>query len=401
VFPIRFLPAAVTPIGISDILVAWLLMRKGLIDFESKLAQYFSKRYAYTFGSLMRTTYACFVGLKSVSDRRKVVLPRYSCPSFAHGVIAAGLEIEYCDIDPLTLAIDMNSLSRVNMNQVLAVVCTNLFGLTSEVDSIVNFCKPFGAFVVEGVDYGIGTEYKSRRIGSWGDVAILNFQEGKALPVGGGAVVTDLPIFKSLFGGLRGSLLPNPLKMLGFSVFSRPSMYWILMSASQFTGFNRKKLSMEDTIRKTSSETDFHFSPIGYDRSISQFQGRLGCIVMKRLEIDLECRNDNAQALSTAVAKFNCIQIIRKLDAVNKVHFIRLPILVGGGNRDQLLARLLNKGIEASPMYVEHGLRVDREAFPGAAQVANELLTLPCHPFLKNKDFELVRDVFSSMSMKD
>ena len=391
----RFLPAAITPVRFADVARAAVAVKGGLPEFESRLASYFRRKNAYTFSSLMRTTYACFVALSVGSKRRKVVLPRYSCPSFAHGVLAAGLEIEYCDVDPTTLSIDIESLSRIALDDVLAVVCANLFGLTSAVDQIIERCHPKGALVIEGVDYGIGTEYRGRRIGTWGDVAILNFQEGKALPVGGGAVVSDLPAFSGLFSGVRQSMSPNFLTMTAFSIFSHPTMYSLLMGTMNLLGINRKTLSMEDTIRKTKAEMDFTFNPSSYHKAISAFQGRLGCMLLDRLEDDLRRRRSNANALTAAILEIPGVTVIREIAGVNKVHFIRLPTLIAHGKRNQVLAELLNAGIEASPMYVEHGLRIDGRQFPGAARIATELMTLPCHPYVTRNDIDLTAGILS------
>ncbi len=392
----KFIPAAITPVFLRDILISAVSRVGGIDCFETQLATYFSQNGAYTFTSLMRTVYACFIALRSTSIRRVVILPRYSCPSFIHGVLAAGLEVEYCDLDPLTLAIDPESMKQLDMSRVLAIVCTNLFGLTSEIDLLLHLGRANGVYIVEGVDYGIGTEYKSKRIGAWSSIAILNFQEGKALPIGGGAIVSSLPVFETMYGSKRKTCLPNYVTMLGFSVFSRPRMYFLFMKLSQLLRVERKSFSMEDTIRKTSSETDFKFDARDFDRRLSNFQGRLGARIMGRLEKNLLHRQEMAILLTSALRHFSNVHIITKIASVGKVHYIRFPILVGSNNRDLILKKLMSRGIEASPMYIEHGMQVDAISYPGSAKVANELLTLPCHPYMGVDDVDAIARIFNS-----
>jgi dTDP-4-amino-4,6-dideoxygalactose transaminase len=392
----RFIPAAVTPVFLDDIVIS-AASNEGWVDrFEAQLAAYFSQNHAFTFTSLMRTVYACFVALRSTSDRRVVILPRYSCPSFVHGVSAAGLVVEYCDVDPLTLAIDIESLKSLDLSRALALVCTNLFGLTSDIDQLLDIGRTHGMYVVEGVDYGIGTEYKSKRIGAWSSIAILNFQEGKAFPIGGGAIVSSLPVFENMFGSNRKTCLPNIITMLGFSIFSRPRMYFLFMKLSQMLRIERKNFSMEDTIRNTTFETDFEFDARDFDRRLSNFQGKLGCRIMARIKKDMGRRQEIVNLLDAALRKFPDVHIITKTAKVSNVHYIRCPFLVGAGQRDLILAKLLSHGIEASPMYVEHGMRVDAESYPGSARVANELLTLPCHPYMDNDDIDVIAQIFNS-----
>jgi len=390
--PVRFLPAAITPVALTDIVGAVVdhVRGAGLSAFEKQLAEYFSVQAAYTFGSLMRTNYACLTSLSQSSLRKKVVLPRYSCPSFAHAVIAAGLEVQYCDIDPATLALDMSQLTDMDLSNTLAIICANLFGLTSPIDQVVEIGKKQGVFVIEGVDYGIGTMYRNMRIGTFGDVAILNFQEGKLIPVGGGALVTNNEKIIGRFKGTRYAQRPNVFTMLGFSVCTRPVLYAIFAKCVSVLGKKRKAFSMEDTIRHTSHETDFLFNADDYDHALSNFQGALGCQLLSRLESDMTTRRRIASALLGGLKGIPGIAVIDEVPGVQTVHYVRLPLLVGMNKRDVLLGKLLDAGIEASPMYIEHGMAVEQSRYPGAYRVAAELLTLPCHPFVDTADIEKI-----------
>ncbi len=166
------------------------------------------------------------------------------------------------------------------------------------------------------------------------------------------------------------------------------------MRLSNFFRFERKKFSMEDTIRKTSTETDFKFDSSGFDQSISDFQGHLGCRVFNRLEKDASCRFNNKEDLSQVLSDIPWVHEIKVHNVVNKAHFIRFPILVGENKRDSILSMLLDFGIEASPMYIEHGMNINVDDYPGAARVASELLTLPCHPYVNSDDIRLICEVF-------
>jgi dTDP-4-amino-4,6-dideoxygalactose transaminase len=135
--------------------------------------------------------------------------------------------------------------------------------------------------------------------------------------------------------------------------------------------------------------------------AISTFQGRLGCMLLDRMENDLVSRLANANALTKAMHEIPGVTVIREIAGVDKVHFIRLPTLIADGKRNQVVEELLNAGIEASPMYVEHGLEVDSKLFPGAARLAAELMTLPCHPYVTSNDIDLASKVISRAVSKE
>jgi dTDP-4-amino-4,6-dideoxygalactose transaminase len=70
------------------------------------------------------------------------------------------------------------------------------------------------------------------------------------------------------------------------------------------------------------------------------------------------------------------------------VHYIRYCILVQNNKRDLLLKELEKGGIEASAIYPE--VRPDPEKFPGAFVVSDQILTLPCHPGINDRDLNKI-----------
>ncbi len=398
----RYIPAAITPIKVLDIIRAIYrsFLHKSTKRFEGQLAKFFDAQEVFTFGSLMRANYACFKAISQNSNRRYVILPRYSCPSFIHGVLAAGLQVKYCDNDPQTMNYDTVMLKEIIDKDILCVVTANLFGLTNPIDEILSYCNKYEVYVIEGVDYGIGTKYKGKLIGKYGHASILNFQEGKAIPICGGAIVSNTKIITEYFNKERGKLYPNYITMIGFCIFSKPTMYWFFNKIIALLGLKKAQFSMEDTIRNTQTENDFKFNNYKYTRAISDFQGALGSIVFTRLEQDLDTRTKNASKLSQELQKIDGIVMVPTIAGVEKVHYIRLPILVKNNKRNTLQIKLNRAGIEASPMYIEKGMVIDKEKYPGAHQLAMELLTIPCHPYVNNGDLNQIVKIIHSVMQK-
>src|SRR3989339_474073 len=191
----RFVPVAMTPVKMQDIFSALFQVRENNKDslkkFCEALASYFDSGQSHTFTSFMGAIYACLVSLQKIDwqKRSEIILPRYSCPTFAHSILAAGMKIKYCDINPQTLNINLESFEKINKTKVLAVIVTNLFGLSNPIDKIVKHCREKEIYVLEGADYSLGSIYKERRVGAYGDCTLLNFREGKAIPISGGAIV--------------------------------------------------------------------------------------------------------------------------------------------------------------------------------------------------------------------
>ena len=394
----RFLAAAATPIKTSWLLRALIMhiRGKGSREFEEALKIYFRKSGAYTFSSLMRTNYACLMAMKLATNCTKnmVILPRYSCPSFIHAVIAAGLRPMYCDINPETLSIDMNSINSMDTKDVLALVCTNLFGLSGKAAEIRKFCDERGIFMIEGADYSLGSIYDGKLVGTEADFTILNFQEGKALPVGGGAIVTNHSSIMDLLDIGHKANSSNILTLFAYRFAITPFFYWIFMKIAAFIGFNRKKLTMEDTMRNASGEFDFYFDRSSAFLPISNFQAYLGLCILNEIDGYINKREGMALQIEEKLSDISILRLTRREEKLSKTHYIRYPVLVRQDIRAGLLKSLLNNGIEASPMYIEHGMSFEASDFPGAYTVLYELLTLPCHPYVKQKDVNAMYKVF-------
>jgi perosamine synthetase len=397
----RFIPAAVTPLSYTDLIEAYRATKnnEGIKAFEQEIADYIHVESAFSFSSFMRANYACLMALKSIDERKTVLIPRYSCPSFAHAILAAGLSIRYCDSMPDTLSIDIEKLKEIDPDDILALLCVNFFGLSNPMNEITSYCRKNNIYLIEDLGYSLGSDYNNKKLGTFGDYCVLNFQEGKAIPIGGGMVTAKKAEFSEYFlSRKRKPGKSNLLFMGGYSFFSKPENYNFLMKYSAFTKRNiRKQYSMEDTIRKTHSEFDYEFDPSEAFNSISGFQGNLGRILLKRMDQSLSIRNANAGKIESGLGKNANLTIVRQDELLTRCHYIRYPVLIKSGLRDEVIRSLMEKRIETSSMYAEHGLDIPRTDYPGAHTLLNELITLPCHPHINAGEIatmtETIRDI--------
>jgi len=306
---------------------------------------------------------------------------------------------KYCDMDPATLRVECEHLGAASDPSVGALLIPNLFGLSSDMKAILEYCRQSGWLLIEGADYTLGGVLAGQRLGEFGDVTILNFQEGKALPIGGGmALSKSQGAFEHAETLNSVSNLTGLLRSVAYALLIRPGPYGVFHALLNCLGISKKRFSMEDTIRQTRAETDFTLPEEGLLQSISDFQAALGLRLLQRLDEDVCSRSSLALELEAVLRGIPEIQLIPRHAALEKCHYIRYPILVRNRRRDALAAFVTSNGFEASAMYVEHGMDIDVCQFPGASRICDELLTLPCHLFMTDKDIQrlgyLVRKFF-------
>jgi dTDP-4-amino-4,6-dideoxygalactose transaminase len=398
--PMRLQPAAATPIELKTIFQAWTDKHDSVRRFGSAVAQRIGASSSLPLSSLMRNT---FIAVESVKRRlppgTSIILPRYSCPSFLHGIRASHMPYRYCDMDPATLRVEYGHLDAARDSSVGALLIPNLFGLSSDMGAISEYCRSSGWLLIEGADYTLGGILAGQPLGSFGDVTILNFQEGKALPIGGGMALSKSSGVLGHAAALSEvSNLVGLLRSVAYAILIQPGPYGAFHVLLKWLGISKKRFSMEDTIRKTRSEVDFALPAKDVLQSISAFQASLGLRLLQRLDEDVCSRSSLALELETVLRGIPEIQLIPRHAALEKCHYIRYPILVQKGRRNALAAFVTNNGFEASAMYVEHGMNIDSHQFPGASRICDELLTLPCHLFMTSEDIQrlghLVRQFF-------
>jgi dTDP-4-amino-4,6-dideoxygalactose transaminase len=304
-------------------------------------------------------------------------------------------------MDPATLRVEYGHLNAATDSSVGALLIPNLFGLSSDMGAILEYCRRSEWLLIEGADYTLGGTLAGQPLGSFGDVTILNFQEGKALPIGGGMALSKSPVaFEDINVLNRVSNIVGLLRSIAYAILIQPGPYGAFHVLLNWLGIPKKRLSMEDTIRKTRSEVDFTLPTEDLWQSISDFQASLGLRLLQRLDKDVCSRSSLALELEAVLQGIPEIQLIPRHAAVGRCHYVRYPILVRNGRRDALATFVTRNGFEASAMYVEHGMDIDPVQFPGASQICDELLTLPCHLFMTKGNIQqlghLVHQFFRS-----
>lgn len=73
-----------------------------------------------------------------------------------------------------------------------AVVVVHLYGRASKMEKIIEICKKHNVPILEDAAEGLGTKYKNKFLGTYGDCAALSFNGNKIITTtGGGMFVSD------------------------------------------------------------------------------------------------------------------------------------------------------------------------------------------------------------------
>lgn len=160
-------------------------------QFEKEFASYVGVRHGVCVPS---GTIALVVALKAlgIGCADEVIVTPYTFIASASSILQANAIPVFVDIDPDTLNIDPGCIEAAITDRTKAIMAVHIGGLPCDMDAITDLARRHGLKVIEDCAQAHGSEWRGKRVGSFGDVAAFSFQASKNLTAGeGGIVVTD------------------------------------------------------------------------------------------------------------------------------------------------------------------------------------------------------------------
>jgi dTDP-4-amino-4,6-dideoxygalactose transaminase len=132
--------------------------------------------------------HACGVGLGD-----EVIAPAFTFIATGSAVSALGARPVFADIEPGSLNLDPDQVEARITPRTRAIVVVHLFGISADMDAILEIANKHGIPVIEDNAQSFGATYRGRKTGSMGRIGCLSFYPSKNLGGYGdaGMVVTN------------------------------------------------------------------------------------------------------------------------------------------------------------------------------------------------------------------
>jgi perosamine synthetase len=126
-------------------------------------------------------------------EGREVIIPSNTFFATAAAVLHAGGRPRFADVEPDTFSLDLDSAVRLRNRHTAGVILVHIGGIiTPKVDSIREWCRAEGLFLLEDAAHAHGSRLDGRPAGSLGDGAAFSFYPTKVMTAGeGGMIVTQ------------------------------------------------------------------------------------------------------------------------------------------------------------------------------------------------------------------
>lgn len=197
--------------GVRSVLDFWLTLGPEGEAFERGLARYVGQRFSVLVNSGSSANLLALASLTSplLKDRRlrpgeEVITVAAGFPTTVNPILLYGCVPVFVDIDPVTRNIRADMLEQARSSQTRAVMVAHTLGNPVDIDTIQSFCRKHDLYFIEDNCDALGSLYRGKKTGSFGDLATQSFYPPHHITMGeGGAVLTSNGKIKQALASLR------------------------------------------------------------------------------------------------------------------------------------------------------------------------------------------------------
>ena len=163
-------------------------------EFERELAVKVGSKYA---AAMTSGTGAIHLALKaaSVGEGDVVFCPTLTFSATANPIIYQNATPVFIDSDYETWNMNPKALEAAfekYRDKVKAVLVVHLYGLSADMDKIMEICSRYNVTVIEDAAESLGAYYKGKHTGTFGEFGVFSFNGNKIITTsGGGMLVSD------------------------------------------------------------------------------------------------------------------------------------------------------------------------------------------------------------------
>jgi len=353
----------------------WIATGPKVAQFTDALKEYFDAPHVLPLMSATAGLHFALLAM-NLEPGDEVITTPLTFAATLNTIVLAGGKPVLVDIDPQTLNLDLNQLESAINERTRVILPVHFAGLPIDLDPLYEIAGRHGLRVLEDAAHAMGSEYKGKRIGSFGDTQVFSFHPNKNMTTGeGGCVVT------------RDQQLADQVARLRFHGIDRQAWNRYGKSGSQ----------------------DYEIVLPGFKSNMMDLQAAIGIHQVKELGGFIARRNELAERYHEALADWQQ-WTLPQLPAFEHLHswHIYTPLInedVARMDRNQFMQAMKEKNIGTGLHYrAVHLYPYYRQAFgfklgdfPSAEDVCDRIVSLPLFPTMTDAEHDRVLDVMYSI----
>ena len=352
----------------------WLTQGPRVAQFEREFAALHQAKHAIAVTSCTTGLHLALAAM-GIGPGDEVVVPAFTWVATANAVLYCGATPVLADIELDTFNVAPHEVIRRVTSRTRAVIVVHLFGLCANVDEIRE-SLPSNIPIIEDCACAAGATYKGRYAGTLGKAGVFSFHPRKSVTTGeGGMILTNDDELARVSDQLRnhGAAVSEETRHRGPRPYLLPE-----------------------------------FSVLGYNYRMTDLQGAVGVVQLKKLNEIVAERQKWADFYRTELGEVEWLRL--PLDPRDGRHawqsFVTyVDPLTSLKSRNDLMDNLHSKGIATRPgTHAIHMLKYYKSRFnfcpsdyPNAQLANDNSMAIPLHNMMSSEDYRYVANTLKSI----
>lgn len=328
-------------------------------EFEKGISEYIGTKYSAVFNSGTSALHAVLLAY-GIGDGDEVIVPSFTFIATANAPLFVGARPIFADIEDKTYGLNPEDVKEKITAKTKAIIPIHYGGSPCLINELKEIAKDNDLILIEDAAEALGAMVDGKKVGTFGDVALLSFCQNKVITTGeGGAIVTD------------SKEIHEKLKLV--------RSHGRLGNESYFT-----------------STKYVDYIDLGYNFRMSNITAALGVAQLKKVDKIIKLRRKNAEYLTKKLAKVD--EVTPPSPPKGYFHVYQMyTIRVKDGRRDALSEYLAKKGIMTKvffyPVHLTHFYREKlgyKTELPMTEEISKQVLTLPIYPTLTREEMDYI-----------
>lgn len=284
----------------------------------------------------------------------EVITTPFTFASTTHAIVRNGLKPVFCDVLCDDYTIDVCQIENLITSKTCAILPVHVYGNICDIETIDGIAKNYGLKVIYDAAHAFAEEYNGKGVGAYGDASVFSFHATKVFhSIEGGCVTYHDEAIGRRLAELKNFGIHGPESVAGIGANAKMNEFCAAMGICNLR-------HIDDEINKRKGI---------YERYLENLDGITG-LKLNKVKADI------------------------------KSNYSYFPIEFEksfGQNRDEIYARLLEKGIMARKYFypLTNAFECYRKIFnpfvtPVALDISRRILTLPIYADLKFEDVDRI-----------
>jgi perosamine synthetase len=338
----------------------WISSKGKFISlFEEKFASFLQVKHATTVSNGTVAIHLALIAL-GIGPGDEVIVPTLTYIASVNAIAYTGATPVFVDSSEQTWQINTDEIRQKITSKTKAILTVHLYGHSCDMDSIQAICKENNLFLVEDCAEAIGTKYKGKCVGSFGDISTFSFFGNKTITTGeGGMVVTNDETLHSRAVHYKGQGL------------AKHRQYW--------------------------------HDVVGYNYRMTNICAAIGLAQLEQVDFFIDKKRQIANWYKENL-KSSSVSFHQEDKDVFHTYWMCTILVNEPSKRDLLMEELANHGIETRPMFFPvHTMPMYSAKFqryPVAENLGWRGINLPSYPALTEDQVKHICDIINNFMGK-